>query len=281
MIKSLIGFTTAISAFFPNIAIAQNRQGYEVLSTAPSELRSDTAYVLVRTSRFEEATPILMRIPTTSDLDAYRTAKAKSFANDLPTLAKKNLESGKPTEITIDSYPFNYRKIRNMYLWNAKEYIDQNEAFRTYLVAVPPAIYVLYATTDRAYLLSTCFCLGSVSFEAEAGKIIDLGTLLLADSSEKTDIAELKDETDLGRALGWIPATAAAIRQSADANPKPVSLNGFDVKPADFRAVGPYLDPTAASVNRLAPIEGVLKYRRGNVVDVKSGRELKPGETPR
>jgi hypothetical protein len=56
----------------------------------------------------------------------------------------------------------------------------------------------------------------------------------------------------------------------------PAAILASKVDPAVFHAVGPFVDPNVLLINRLAAIPGVLAYREGRVIDVRSGEEALP-----
>jgi hypothetical protein len=69
----------------------------------------------------------------------------------------------------------------------------------------------------------------------------------------------------LGEAL--VPATATS--------PVPDSLRSFPIERAEYHAVGLFHEPGAGSINRLAPIPGILRYDAGKVIDERTGQAVR------
>lgn len=139
------------------------------------------------------------------------------------------------------------------------------------LIEARPGNYVMYGW-GQADMLLTCMCLGTVSFAADAGKITDLGTLLVAPAADPSPIPELKAMTGLGASMnGHATTLASAIRPADDSTPLPAAVAGKPIVRADYRATGKFVSPFTLTINRLAPIPGILGYDRGTVLDLKSG----------
>jgi hypothetical protein len=68
---------------------------------------------------------------------------------------------------------------------------------------------------------------------------------------------------------GWIMGQALVPPNNGTNTPE--ILHGFTVENAQLHAVGPFHDRLAVSINRLAPIPGVLAYDHGKVIDLKTG----------
>jgi hypothetical protein len=70
----------------------------------------------------------------------------------------------------------------------------------------------------------------------------------------------------------------ATVRPARADSTMPDALRGKDVRPADYRAVGRFVDGRALTVNRLAPVPGILAYEGRRVIDVKTGTDAKGSE---
>ena len=90
---------------------------------------------------------------------------------------------------------------------------------------------------------------------------------------------------DLYRAvMRHYPTGVAAICASGPATGRPcglivgtfqaLSLDPALVTQATFRAIGPFVEPNTLLINRLAAMPGVLSYKEGRVVDMKTGTVL-------
>jgi hypothetical protein len=138
---------------------------------------------------------------------------------------------------------------------------------------VTPGDYIFYGEGFGGYLME-CMCLGTVGFNAPAGQVTDLGTMLIAYAARPSAIPELAGEVDLGpSAMMDYALFAVALRPSHAGGGLPEGMAGATVMPARLRAVGTFVEPNTLLINRLAPIPGVLAYEAGRVIDVATGRE--------
>lgn len=225
-------------------------------------VRPDRAYLLFRTNSKETrvflgVSPVFLRIPTTEEMAIYEAAKRSA-----------SLEAGQGSKKRRED--FVYEGIRNIHSVSLGRALEKPKDGPVMLIEARPGDYVLYGwgTGD---LLYTCLCLGTVSFHAAAGKITDLGTLLLAPAAEPSSTPELKAVTGLGASVnGTFVLWASAIRPVDGSTPIPAVLAGKPIVPADYRASGKFVSPFAAGIHRLAPIPGVLGYDGGTVLDLVS-----------
>ena len=252
--------------------------------------RADRAYLLVRTLRGSPA-PTLMRIPDEAELAAHDAAKAAAFAKAEPELTRRRdavlareqaaRAAGKPfREIipplpSLENFSFVYEDIVNVANLPMGKPVEKSDTGATHLVEVGPGDYVLYGV-GFAKALHTCLCLGTIGFSAPAGQVTDLGQVLIAQAWRPSDIPELAGESNLGASVnGHIALWAAAVRP-ASGQPLPAMLQGQAVRSADYRAVGKFVSPLAFNINRLAALPGVLGYRGGDVIDLRSGGVVPP-----
>ena len=227
------------------------------------ELRPDKAYLLLRmdTDLYKFHLHVL-RIPSDQEVDDFFEARREAF--------EKAGARG-----SIENFPFNYQGKSNFFDLDPKKYISKAGKIANVLAEVDPGDYVVYGMGYNEYL-HQCFCLGTVGFEAKAGEITDLGTMITAKAWEPSDIPELAGETGLGKgAMVDFGLFAVALVPSGE-NSQFARLNSSKIEPADFHAVGPYTEPNSATINRLAPMPGVLAYRQGRVIDEATGKELPP-----
>lgn len=243
------------------------------LRIAPTALTPDRAYLLLRAGKAKSGLyaieHVLMRVPTPADLDAYRAARAATYAKQLPRL-QKQAKGGAVTP--IDQFEFDYKGPANAFATKRSENIDVGDLV-TMLIEVPPGTYVLYGTGVSSRLLVTCNCLGTVQFEAKPGIITDMGALYV--DKVHGDSPEPYLEDNLGKSMfsyGFI--LGQAVVPVTAATPVVASLQALPRTPADYHAVGLFREP-GASINRLAPIPGVLRYDRGRVIDVRTGQIAK------
>lgn len=227
------------------------------------QLRPDKAYVLLRfDTTLTSFTANLLRIPTDAEMGAYETAKKAAHA-----------KAG-PKAPPIESFAFGYDGPPNFYALPSSKWLAQIDKTKTVLAELPPGDYVLYGHGFAAFL-GQCLCLGTVGFQLPAGRITDLGTMLLDRADRPSAIPELASETNLGpSARTDYVLLAAGLRPARAGVDIPSSLASADIVLPKLHAVGPFVEPNTLLINRLAPIPGVLAYEAGHVVDVPSGRRL-------
>lgn len=286
----------SISLLLASIASAASAKAtadfVEIKAGTAFTVRPDRAYLLFRTNSKESrvfvgTSPVFLRIPTAEEMEVYDAAKRSAFAKAEPKLKRRREEllaqkavverSGRPFAKaippvpTLENFDFAYDGMRNVYSVKLGRALEKPDDGRVMLVEALPGTYVLYGWGHAESLL-TCLCLGTVSFPAEAGKITDLGTLLMAPASEESSIPELKSMTGWGLSVnGHAALLTSAVRPATPSTPVPSVLNGKPVVPADYRATGKFVSTFAFNINRLAPIAGVLGYDRETVLDLKSG----------
>lgn len=111
-----------------------------------------------------------------------------------------------------------------------------------YLHAMTPGVYRLYGQVGMLGEWSgTCYCMGSVKFTVRKGEVTDLG---------------LVRERSLVR------------QANASLDPR---LSGWTIRPAAFSAVGKLANFYGVTVDRLAPMPGVISYDRDRIVDESAG----------
>jgi len=135
---------------------------------------------------------------------------------------------------------------------------DRQGGQYVYLIAVTPGTYVLYGHMwqDGPGDMDTCFCMGTVKFEAAAGKVTDLGRI------------RMPDDWDLPAP----PANPAGILPFVLVPPatplQPAGrLQGLPVTPAVLHAMDKMPNAFGVVIDRLFPIPGVLAYDRDTVID--------------
>ncbi|WP_439534428.1 hypothetical protein [Polymorphobacter sp.] len=283
MNRKTITLLLALLAPAPSYAATRTEPLVPILATQPLSLRADRAYLLLRT-RPRSPAPTLMRIPDDAELAAYDHARRTAFTAAEPRLVERRnamiarqqaaLAAGKsfnqaiPPVPSLASFEFVDEERSNLANVPIGKPYEKTESARTYLLEVTPGDYLFYGI-GFANALHTCLCLGTVGFAAPAGRITDLGEIIAVPAAQPSDIPELAGETGLGASVnGHIALWAAAVRP--DHRPLPAPLAAQPVQPADYRAIGKFVSPLAFNINRLAPIPGILGYRAGMVMDLKS-----------
>jgi hypothetical protein len=286
----LIAFITLSSPLF-----AQERQMRPFKEGEAVSIESDKAYILFRAVRPKGTAsiePVLLRVPDKEEVARYLEAKTAAFAKEKPKLIEKReallakkekAESrGKtfkkeiPPEPSLANFVFDYEGIANV------ENVDDSKAFvkakpeSTYLVAVKPGDYIIYAASFGSGILKpflhTCFSLGTVGFTVKPGEITDLGYWYGDGAKFKSDIPELAEETGFGPSSDtpFVLATGTVRPARADSS-LPTALTNQPIVQGEYRAVGKFFNAACGGINRMPPVPGILAYQGGKVVDGKTG----------
>lgn len=244
-------------------ASAKGPADFRAISPSESvQLRPDRAYLLLRVRKGDGISwwaTSWLRVPTVEESARFEAARDAAYA-------RQKARAGK-----LETFDFQDDAFNNVYLIGAGKPFESDPASRTFLVEAMPATYVLLGSG------LTCFCLGTVQVEARPGIVTDLGTVLVARSSLPSAEPELASVTGLGPTASVdYPMSSAAIRPVSTSDRLPAALAALPRTSADYRAVGPFPVRQPEILNNLAPLPGVLEYRRGEVYDVKTGALLKP-----
>lgn len=226
--------------------------------------RPDRAFLLMRLPKSSQGWvgPAWIRLPRADELDAYEVAKRIAFA-------KAGAKAG-----DYQSFAFDTGKMNNIYGLDLGKGFANQGTTRTFLVEVEPGTYVLAGVANHRAMWQ-CFCLGTVEVQAKAGVITDLGTILIERADRPSSEPELASVTNLGT-MGRIDYQlfAGAIRPLRDGASPLTGLYNIPGVAAQYRATAPFVIRSALLPNFLAPLPGVLEYRRGEVFDVKAGAIL-------
>jgi hypothetical protein len=252
--KAAILFLLAL--LLPGAALAGD--GNQLVKGAPVAIQPDMAYLLVRT-----------RLPIGDDIPVdivFVRMLSPDELNAAITLHAAHPNAKQPPNV--------------MSMWWRDPWLEANGE-RTYVMAVKPGTYVLQGQafgpphgflydSDAPGMTGTCMCLGTVRFEAKAGTLTDLGTVLTARTDKPIAVPEL---AGLERAASGIVPMAMTVRPVSDTTPVPDGLKDLPRTPADYRAIGPLPNHMGSLIDRMAPVPGVLDYDKdGHVVDLKAKR---------
>ena len=262
--KKLLLLAATLAFSIGSAAQARDAEGTVHHATAPASLKSDKAYLLFDSSRAKsgmmQITHVFMRLPTGEEIDAFLTAKRAAYEMELPKLRKRAKDGEVPS---FEDFQFDWNEVENTFAVDMGASLDKGD---TFLIEVPEGTYVLYGVAVGSRALTTCNCLGTVKFEAKAGTITNLGSLYADKVHKDSPVPHLEDNLGekmfqygfiLGQALVPAPQGAAL----------PTSLAHLPAENADLQPVPMFREPRAPSINRLAPIPGVLEYDRGRVVE--------------
>lgn len=255
-----IGVIVLALLFLPTQAFCEDRQFED---REHVQIQPDKAYILVRTNTVREGalkgtvmvSPVLYR--ALGDMELQQAAdKAKSDPD--------HWKDGMPPNVVVVLGDTPY---------------DQLPDVRVLLIEVQPGSYILggaavtnWATTHRG-IMATSLCMGTVKFEAKAGMITDMGTILSAPDQSPTSIPELANVvTDTDSGLNRV--NELALRPANSSTEIPASLADQPRAAADYRAMGAFPNYAGAPLARLTPVPGVLDYDKdGNVVDLQAAKQ--------
>lgn len=281
MSKLFLTLAAATVALLPQVAAAKSKvpvfvEAKHVKDSPTVTLDPAKAYVLLRTPN---AMPMhFVKIASAEDQIAYDKLRAEAFAEakedfvkaaakyerDL-ALAKKT--SGmktpkKPIEPTEANFQFTqFAQMANFTMGPFNRFYSKNGG--TYLHAVTPGTYRIFGQVDPLVGIGVCYCMGSVTFEAEAGKITDLGTL-------DVDLANSGPAEKGDSSSPRVAAYALALDPVNDATPVDPRLKSLLRIPANLRAAGKMANYMGIAISRLPAIKGILSYQRDRIIDKKA-----------
>jgi hypothetical protein len=137
-----------------------------------------------------------------------------------------------------------------------------DDGWSGYFIAVPPGTYSFYGQMmgNQASAMGICLCMGTVKFEARPGQITYVGEVQGPAEGEGSPIRE--DRFRLVPALSVTPHSASM--------PMPERFAGLNVVSAELRAADKTPNVFGVMISRMAPVEGVLGYRRDEVLDLRA-----------
>ena len=172
----------------------------------------------------------------------------------------------KPEEPSEENFSIGSIEMRHWLVIGPQYVFDKGdrpdgEKYFEYLHAVPPGEYTYYGPIsffNNGYV-GACYCMGSVKFEVKAGEVTSIGDMLLERWAGNDAMRQASAfwEADGERIVEPIDFTVPAV------------LHELPVVEADFRAAGKMNNHFQASVLRLPPMQGVMRYERDTVIDVK------------
>lgn len=281
MNKTALILLTACVATLPQIAAAKSKvpvfvEAKHVKDAPTVTLDPAKAYIMLRTP---QAMPMhFVKIASADDQIAYDKLKAEAFAEarkdyakaltkyerDL-VLAKKTSgmkEPKKPVEPTEANFQFTrFAQMANFTMGPLNRFHSKDGS--TYLHAVTPGKYRIFGVFDPLVGAGVCYCMGSVSFDAEAGKIVDLGTMT-------TDLANAGPPEKGDSSSPRVAAAVLALQPPKDSTSVDPRLKSLPRVAADLRAAGKMANYFGIAISRLPAIPGVLSYRRDQIIDKKA-----------
>ena len=292
MKKYLIAMV-ACAAIAAGTAHAEAKPGKEARQPAqlgaedPIKLDPTRAYIFYRTQY--RTTYRFLREPDAAELAEHNGRRAAALAEALKRYPRKLREwernrddyracterrlatcaspGPRPIEPTNENLAFDPPELDNFVgneLRPRLEFADDQQS--GWLIAVQPGTYAVYGAIAQGPngLTGGCFCMGSVRFEAKAGQVTNLG--------------EIRDEGTLEEAIAFAKEhggnafrlSQGVIVPPAAGRPLPPQLSAAQVVPAQLRAADKMPNYFGVFISRIAPIEGVLGYRRDEVLDLSA-----------
>lgn len=202
-------------------------------------------------------------------LREWQRLQAECRGSQAPACLNRDTE--RPVEPTEASFTIPPPELDNFLDISAGPQFTRDGDDYTYLMTVDPGTYIVYGqivVTSQAGGTGICLCMGSVRFEAPAGRIVDLGEL-------RYPIAEA---LAAGQTVtpGISPLTSHAIVPATDAMARPDRLAGLPVVPAGFRAADKMPNYFGVQISRLAAMPGILGYDRDRVIDLTTNGPAAP-----
>lgn len=235
-------------------------------------------YVMLRS---DVQTPMyLMRVPTPAEQATYDRLRADALVEAHGKYVKKRASWQRdkeaaartpgvrvgeppvePTEDNFEFTPFGLLAAVGIGPMNrfAKKGIS------TYLQELTPGTYRVYgflSALPGVAPTGSCFCMGTVKFDVDAGQITDLGTV---------GKAEPVDKPAGDSSYPMIMAANQKLFVSAGADvPLDPRLATAKVVPAAFKPAGKVPNYFGLTIMRVPEIPGVLRYDRDRMVDLTS-----------
>lgn len=271
MKRWLYPFAAAMALAVPAAAAADEQDVRQLKSKDTLDPASGKAYFYYETdvNKFDV---FFLRSMTEAEQEKFFTGRAAALAEARAKLReRRDGAPGVPDEELLPDAAFAYvdDDIRNLVRLDSGRVYEKDGDLRTYVVEVPPGEYTIFAAGVDGFTGGTCMCMGTVSFDAGAGAIVDLGTILVATEDGPEEIPELAayeaPEYIRRKALPF----KVALRLPRTGDPKPALFADSPTVPAQFSAAGPIPNFLGMLVNRMAPIEGVLTYDEDRIVQAQ------------
>jgi hypothetical protein len=237
-----------------------------IVSDKPGPVKLDPtkAYILLQTD-----TPVMatfMRLPTADEAATHAVKRAEALAKEHAKWQKKLTRwqlpadvrrPRRPVEPTEANFGFlQYEQVHSFAM--GPQYRFAKDDGSTYLEEVLPGEYIFYGVTG------TCACLGTLSFEAPAGKVVAIAL----DLPYFRALRDLPKEQRPATPFDLPPGTTTMRLGAAQVTDKRIPEGSLIVpvfKPAGSRPHWPGME-----VDRVMPIEGVFRYDRDKQVDLRA-----------
>ncbi|TRD10773.1 hypothetical protein FGU71_02080 [Erythrobacter insulae] len=201
------------------------------------------------------------------------------YERHLATAQKRNEQPTrtKPIEPTEENFSWIPPEQQMMFSIGPLNRFEKGEGLSLYLQEVPAGEYVYYGTTNLG--LGACACMGTVKFEAKPGTITALryDGVWLDKNGDPIGRGKIPDGVDTNDALVRV---AMIIEKVDDAAFDPRLPRDW-IRDADLVPMPFVPNWLGAEINRIAPIPGVLRYERDEMIDVQAELAREQAEADR
>lgn len=183
----------------------------------------------------------------------------------------------RPIEPTIENFTIDAIELRDQVSFGPMYVYRKAESRFDYLTAVKPGTYIYYGPLLLAPgqpPAGICNCMGSVKFEVRPGVVTDVGTYLYA-------APQPAPPYDFATLAAMRLADERKAEGKADADPLlkvafglPESLKSWPSAQAEFHASGKLNNYYGMPITRIAPIPGVIGYRRDTAIDLRTNADI-------
>jgi len=275
-VRRLLLAAAATRAAISSAAVAKDPEFVKASAVAdkPSAtLDPMRAHILLRSPT--QTSLYFMKMPSAEDQVVYDGMRAEALADARRSYAKKlaNYERDRasatqartrpperpvePTEANFEFTPFEL--LTTVPIGPTNRFAKGPGGASTYLHAVTPGRYRVYgpiAMGANNAVIGSCYCMGSVAFEAKAGEIVDISALGGMEPPTMAGTTMLAPE---GKPVVAAPAV----------DPR---LAGATIRTALFTPVGKLPNHYGIAITRMPAMPGVMRYDRDRIVDLTGGR---------
>lgn len=232
------------------------------------------AYIFVRSPQ-NRTNGVFLKAPSAEEIANYEAKWRDEFEKELKRypgrlknweIAQKSGRSRgekpvEPTEATFAIAPIDMRMMVPFGPQFVFDKTEEPDKSFSYLIEVEPGEYtwlgpILYLPGTPVF--GTCYCMGSVKFEAKAGQITSLGDFLSLGWADRKALELSTFERTLLPDRPAVPTDWSV----------PESLAKYPNARAELRAAGKRNNFLSALVGRIPPVPGVLAYERDVPIDL-------------
>lgn len=264
--------TAALSTLMPSAALADGEEVVQLKAKDNVDLESGKAYIVYDTP-LAKVDVFFMRSLSEDELLQLAEKREIALAERRARLRKRRGGApGVSDEELLPDAEFAYadRSIKNLVRLDSGRIFEKVDDTRTYVVEVPPGEYTVFGVGIEGFASGACMCMGSVRFDARAGEITDLGSILVSDEDGSTTFPELEPYVAPEFIRRKTATFLMSVRPPADGDTVPAKFVDLPVTKVEYRAAPKFPNYLGMIVNRMPPIEGVLEYDRDIVIDLKA-----------